>query len=317
MTCIPDAKTDASKRAGICLACSYHCHEGHELIELYTKRNFRCDCGNAKFENKKCNLEENKSETNDQNDYNQNFSGVYCICARPYPDLEDTVIDDMIQCIICEDWYHCRHLNVKLPENFSYAEMICNICFVKHNFLSNYSGLAITHVTKIGDEEVKIKVEIDETETTFPLQPIVQDGSTCLLPKVISDDKSAKFWPDHWRTHLCTCESCKEMYEKGNVSFLIDISDTVHAYEEQGKAKALENAEESQYEQGMKALSSLERTQQVEAITEYNTMKEHLKEFLQKFAENKKIVREEDIREFFSEMQARKKQKVDIPYFCR
>lgn len=107
------------------------------------------------------------------------------------------------------------------------------------------------------------------------------------------------------------------MYEKGNVSFLIDISDTVHAYEEQGKAKALENAEESQYEQGMKALSSLERTQQVEAITEYNTMKEHLKEFLQKFAENKKIVREEDIREFFSEMQARKKQKVDIPYFCR
>ena len=27
--------------AGICLACSYNCHEGHELVELYTKRNFR------------------------------------------------------------------------------------------------------------------------------------------------------------------------------------------------------------------------------------------------------------------------------------
>ena len=24
--------------AGVCLACSMHCHEGHELIELYTKR---------------------------------------------------------------------------------------------------------------------------------------------------------------------------------------------------------------------------------------------------------------------------------------
>jgi E3 ubiquitin-protein ligase UBR7 len=42
--------------AGICLACSYKCHEGHELVELYTKRNFKCDCGNSKFE-QKCQLE--------------------------------------------------------------------------------------------------------------------------------------------------------------------------------------------------------------------------------------------------------------------
>jgi len=42
--------------AGICLACSYKCHEGHDLVELYTKRNFRCDCGNSKFE-QKCQLE--------------------------------------------------------------------------------------------------------------------------------------------------------------------------------------------------------------------------------------------------------------------
>lgn len=30
-------------------ACSYNCHEGHDLVELYTKRAFRCDCGNSKF----------------------------------------------------------------------------------------------------------------------------------------------------------------------------------------------------------------------------------------------------------------------------
>lgn len=24
--------------AGLCLACSLHCHEGHQLYELYTKR---------------------------------------------------------------------------------------------------------------------------------------------------------------------------------------------------------------------------------------------------------------------------------------
>lgn len=316
MTCIPEAKTDIEKRAGVCLACSYHCHEGHELIELYTKRNFRCDCGNKKFPNK-CNLDANKTDSNELNTYNHNFAGVYCICERPYPDLEDTVVDDMIQCIMCEDWYHCRHLNVKVPEQFSYAEMICNNCIMKHSFLLNYSGLSITTVTKTdGDVEVKVaEVPTDPKDNSIPI--LAQDGIKCVLPKIVSDDKSARFWPDNWRTHLCTCELCKEMYENEKVGYIIDLCDTVHAYEEKGKAKALENNSESQYEQGMKALSSLERTKQVEAITEYNTMKEHLKEYLQKFAENKKIVREEDIREFFSIMAARKKQKVDIPYFCR
>ena len=28
----------AEMPAGICLACSYECHEGHQLHELYTKR---------------------------------------------------------------------------------------------------------------------------------------------------------------------------------------------------------------------------------------------------------------------------------------
>lgn len=56
----------------------------------------------------------------------------------------------------------------------------------------------------------------------------------------------------------------------------------------------------------------------VKMFSEYNNMKIQLKEYLQKFAENKKVVREEDIREFFSGMEARKKQRVEVqvPYFC-
>ena len=29
---------DAQWLAGVCLACSIKCHDGHELVELYTKR---------------------------------------------------------------------------------------------------------------------------------------------------------------------------------------------------------------------------------------------------------------------------------------
>ena len=41
--------TNHDRNVGICLACSYHCHEGHELVELYTKRNFKCDCGTKRY----------------------------------------------------------------------------------------------------------------------------------------------------------------------------------------------------------------------------------------------------------------------------
>ncbi len=73
LTCIPAgpaAGPAGSSRGGVCLACSYHCHEGHELVELYTKRNFRCDCGNASFpEGNPCKLDPDKAPRNEQNKY--------------------------------------------------------------------------------------------------------------------------------------------------------------------------------------------------------------------------------------------------------
>ncbi len=40
-------------------------------------------------------------------------------------------------------------------------------------------------------------------------------------------------------------------------------------------------------------------------------------EYLKKFAESKKVVRQEDIQEFFQQMQSRKRQRVEIPKFCK
>ena len=106
--------------AGICLACSYACHNDHKLVELYTKRGFRCDCGNSKLpKSNPCKLFQNKVVVNEKNQYNQNYRGVYCTCHRPYPDEEDTVPDAMIQCALCEDWFHRRHLQVA-------GEQVCN-----------------------------------------------------------------------------------------------------------------------------------------------------------------------------------------------
>src|SRR4051794_23730934 len=43
---------ETGQQAGICYGCSENCHEGHDLVEMYTKRNFSCDCGNSKFKTK-------------------------------------------------------------------------------------------------------------------------------------------------------------------------------------------------------------------------------------------------------------------------
>ena len=59
----------------------------------------------------------------------------------------------------------------------------------------------------------------------------------------------------------------------------------------------------------MEALGQMGRVQQVEAIHSYNNMKDNLMDYLAKFASSKKVVREEDIKEFFEEMKANKKRR--------
>lgn len=291
-------------RAGVCLACSFHCHEGHELVELYTKRNFRCDCGNSKFEDKQCNLEKSKSATNTENKYNQNFDGVYCICARPYPDPENENNDEMLQCVICEDWYHSTHLECKnIPGDDAYEEMVCASCMKKHDFLwryaTKYSTMQKSLASSENGEEL-LNIETLSNECTMPPKNQLVVTGSC-------------FWLEGWRTSLCNCHSCKKIYKEQDIAFLLDPKDSVQAYEEAGKI----TKRESQYEKGMKALASLDHVQQMTAIEEYNNLKERLKKYLQKFAENKKVVREEDIKEFFSEMESKKRPKVTIPTYCR
>ena len=74
------------------------------------------------------------------------FLGKYCKCARPYPDpdcppeLED---DEMIQCVICEDWWHGTHLDLSVEhmDDERNSEMICTKCLTheQKTFIRRYS----------------------------------------------------------------------------------------------------------------------------------------------------------------------------------
>nr|XP_043630937.1 putative E3 ubiquitin-protein ligase UBR7 isoform X1 [Erigeron canadensis] len=141
LTCTPEGN------AGVCTACCLTCHDGHEMIELWTKRNFKCDCGNSKFGVSYCKLLPSKDNENGENSYNQNFKGKYCTCGRPYPDPDaENPVEEMIQCCVCEDWFHEEHLGPdstnEIPRDEEgeplYEDLICHMCSSTCSFLQLY-----------------------------------------------------------------------------------------------------------------------------------------------------------------------------------
>lgn len=310
-TCTPKG----GDAAGVCLACSYKCHEGHDLFELYTKRNFRCDCGNSKFSDMQCKLSPDKEELNSLNKYSHNFFGVYCTCKRPYPDPDDQVEDEMIQCVVCEDWLHGRHLGCAVPDCVELQEMICESCMNQNPFLWTYAAhLAVPGTAADGEvkqEEGGLTGEkVDEPSCKRSRQ---EAEPACRLKELQAIGQSrgqsgAVFWPSGWRAKICSCSVCNKRLEEAGVSFLLDELDTVLAYENKGKT---EEERQSGHDPLMSALDNLNRVQQLEIIHGYNDMKTELKDFLQTFAAEGKVVTPDDIREFFEQQQSRKRRRVD------
>ncbi|GAA6015111.1 hypothetical protein JCM11491_001668 [Sporobolomyces phaffii] len=90
----------------VCAACSIACHGEHELVELFNRRHFRCDCGTEKMGAGSCCSISPRDDfpLNDENKYDANFSGQFCFCGKAYDPHTET--DSMYQCLVCEDWIH-------------------------------------------------------------------------------------------------------------------------------------------------------------------------------------------------------------------
>lgn len=333
MTCAPESRADENKRAGVCLACTLKCHEGHELIELYTKRNFRCDCGGKRMPEVRCKLDSLKLDANDLNQYNHNFIGLYCTCKRPFPDPEDTVMDEMIQCAICEDWYHTRHLDTdNVPKEASgYAEMICGGCVGKVDFLKNYVGkiedgnqtelndTLEVNVTSLDESNVAETSAINKSETSEDDRNDAKRPKLdiCTKPPLVEGDgatykKGAIFWNDGWRDQLCRCTECMAVYKDLKVEFLLDEKDTVKYYEENGR----EIRQRELNEQRLSAWNRIGRVQQVEILSGFNLMKERLIEFFDTFVSSRQVVTESDIREFFVKLNKERSEAAVPSHFC-
>lgn len=116
----PKAPYDA---AGVCYACSIQCHGEHTLVEIFTKRNFTCDCGTTRLPSTSpCNLRVNPETSSKgvhsepaapSNKYNHNFRNRFCGCECDYDPFQQK--GTMFQCLglgthetggCGEDWWH-------------------------------------------------------------------------------------------------------------------------------------------------------------------------------------------------------------------
>lgn len=339
LTCLNEKKSELTKEElqandylhGICLACSYECHSDHELVELYTKRDFRCDCGNSKFPNsRKCKFFKEKDPVNELNKYNHNFVGNYCTCNRPYPETEEdnegteSNSEEMSQCTICEDWFHTNHLNgsENLPENQEYEELICQECMKNNQFLWNYQGyIATKSISKVNRAETEVEVE---ALNVSGIEPETTEANKCFIKNQRLKEKNenyenqACYFLNGWREALCKCIECLELYKSNKIEFITDIKDSITFYEELGKEKQPSEEEETKLMNDQ--LSKLNRVSRVEFLHNVNDFKSELTDFLQSFASKGEVVKTENINEFFENLEKRKKMRLEnnaANYYCQ
>ncbi|KAG9130146.1 hypothetical protein Leryth_019955 [Lithospermum erythrorhizon] len=237
LTCTPDGN------AGVCTACSLSCHEGHEIVELWTKRNFRCDCGNSKFGTAYCKLFPGKDVENSENSYNHNFKGLYCTCSRPYPDPNIEEQQEMTQCIVCEDWFHEEHMGLlsadQLPRDEEgeplFEDFICQGCSVVFSFLSLYPP-AVRATANQHNLENMTEDKVEQSSSPLVSAGTVENGSSSLANSLVVSEPASttveKVFVEEANGNDGCLKSCIESASSSGKCFLgVDLSEAADGLE--------------------------------------------------------------------------------------
>lgn len=308
---------------GLCYSCSIQCHTTCDIVELFTKRNFTCDCGterdNRVTKERAIRCELRKNTTDDiqasENQYNQNFKGLFCDCSTEYdPDSEAI----MLQCIMgnaCyEDWYHDYCIMPQIakelrkaaetdiatertlpgfPDLDSFDSYICWKCVKKyqyyferllaHELSDNIFTCKLPH-QKIGDPEAQKnengKRTIEEkTDVGYSLFLKENYSDELMKVKESIKDNNDKLYTflDKLVPHLIKDVPIYEPNQDEDESSEMNIFNLTRTI--------LQN--------------SKDRERAIEGLSAFHALKSKLSKFLSPFAENGEVVKEEDIKNFF------------------
>ena len=208
-------------------------NSSHEIEEIWSRRNFICDCPSTNH----CKLlkphEISPSHANHQNSRHSlhNFRGRYCLCKG-----RGWVVGDrtMYQCEICEDWFHdiCVARNALSAPN-------------EHNEQIDKSEIEISQL-EIPDEDSFtdfICKSCVETNSSFFLKVVLNDQIFTLPSQKIftSNQFGPLFLADGWRNSLQAQEKdLRVAADALNISHIL-LAEKESVYEPEVDADAKES----------------------------------------------------------------------------
>ena len=121
----------------------------------------------------------------------------------------------MIQCCICEDWYHSDHLKLSDDVPAEYEDMICFECAKHHDFLTKYSKFDVD-VTSTGNVDLDWKVHFHhEYETKIIISKIGAKRLMCAVaPGTLGEVQIA------WKVYFC-CVHAIDLTRSGQTHYVI------------------------------------------------------------------------------------------------
>ncbi|WFD19646.1 RING-type E3 ubiquitin transferase [Malassezia caprae] len=208
----------------------------HDLVELFHRRHFRCDCGTPNLYRERsdspmmqrtgfpedarpCSLRENTvnhgwDEPNDENTYTHNFRGAFCYCERGKHYDPATEEEVMYQCLVCEDWLHqsCTalvpgpHSSAPLLAAHTFDTLICDRC-MRHEG----AGLLRDHACAPGWLVLDKDGVIDAAPQERPSKRARVTASSCerrSCPLSTWPARFDVFLTPSFRAAICRCEDC-------------------------------------------------------------------------------------------------------------
>lgn len=233
---------------GVCYGCYLECHLGHDLVvELFTRRKFRCDCPSLSSTICECRLwsgEEVAPQSNVLNKYNHNFDDIFCWCKKGYSADSNAIL---IHCLLCEDWFHpeCIKQDTRFQHSLDDDEnvFVCHPCLTKTPRLLNYKNLLVASLP--GSTPSNAPNPSSDTPSSQPLTSdlkLEQDAApqaissnpapTCSLPKNGPQIDTHALFQVGWTAHLCRCEECKAALETSDLGFLLEDLDLKPSHDE-------------------------------------------------------------------------------------
>ncbi|KAA8917186.1 hypothetical protein TRICI_000666 [Trichomonascus ciferrii] len=345
--CLTCRKKNDDQANGICYSCSIQCHSDHDVVELLTRRNFTCDCGTTRMKSfGGCNLRKNfdmLDKPAETNVYNHNFASKFCHCDSPYKELETSI---MFQCLlgdVCkEDWFHeeCI-LNVPKPERKpkttakTYPQGV-NV----YDTLPDITEEGHPHEQDKGDNSNEHEDD-DEDEETMEGLPNHEEFDAFICWKCVDRHKEAfekvleikeaaldKVIRKNGKS-TASEEEPPAKKVKAEETYSVFLKPDYQSALSQSKDKTIkqfvlkfpfliteepiwepprdEDNASSLLDAGAQALKSLPRDKALDGMQAYSKIKESLTNFLRPFAEQGKVVTEDDVNQFFATMEQSKK----------